>query len=178
MYSPKSFINPYTNYEFESNFSLAPSPSPERGDVDIIVEKSQFLNHEKVIDFQQVPFRSGYICYIDPSDLTKKHASYRYDKGKYCGRQYELARKIEFINQNRWSGEPALYEDCYLTHDGSAVRRVNGRSIPLDLDIEIIESRYQKTIEREEPVECGEGLGEFALTVSALAVMILCRGGF
>lgn len=173
------YINPRIKYNFYSDFYIGEKSQS------VYVIKEQ--NENKVINFNEIPFKSGNIKFVDKQSYCGKPeqvningeiynvgSSMPFKKGSYCGRQYDLASKIDYINQNLRDGEPQYCPNVRLTHEGNAIL-VNGRTRPLAvLDLPAIEKAYSETYNRlHPPSPCYQLAQSVAFVAIALAIRAL-----
>ena len=185
-------INPNIEYNLRSEgLSIkAASPGSKYGNV-YVLPRSQRIN--EVIDFSKIPFKRGQIFCVEETqekiitafDYLTKHveiddkvykirSSNNFEKGAYCGRQYELARKISYVNQYGLPNERELCPDCEITHDGTAVSTNSKHLNLMDLDINEIERSYSATRSRVEPLAYySEKLMPVAVVAGLVAISVI-----
>jgi hypothetical protein len=102
------YINPGFKYNLSSDFYI----DEESRSVYVIDEPNYSNNNaSSVINFSQIPFKSGRIKLLSKKsfygeservnvegEMYNVRSSMPFNKGTYCGRQYDLAYKIAYIS--------------------------------------------------------------------------------
>lgn len=150
--SGHDYIDPNINYSFSSDFYI-----DDQSESVFVMDES---NDTSVIDFNKIPFKSGTITVLSEQSggglgqveidgkIYNVMREMPFNKGSYFGRQYELARKVAFINQNLRQGELKYCPGVQFTHEGNAIVPIEGRRPLAALDIPAIEMAYTETLRR------------------------------
>ena len=151
------YINPGPKYHLSSDFYV-----DEASQSVYVIDKPYYSNSTpNVINFNKIPFNYGRIKRLTKhrlcgnpeqvnvnGEMYNVHVVAPFNKGSYCGRQYDLAYKIDYINKNLREGELPCCPNVRFTHEGNAII-YNGRTRPLaNLDLPAIEKAYSKTYYR------------------------------
>ena len=160
---PRDYINPAIKYRLFSDFEI----DQKSETVYVINDFNHSAPKDSFLDLNKIPFKQGIIRWTTNAavcdlkeQITIRKKIYNIDpqitfsKGAYCGRQYELAYKIDYINQNIRQGEQWLYSSIRLTHEGNAIESNGSIRVNKTLDLPVIEKAYSETYNRLHPNFC------------------------
>lgn len=131
-----------------------------------IIKKEIPKGTQNVVNYAVIPFDEGRINYIEPEpgkvnvsiydrseyvtidgQVYKVWSSHPFHKGTYCGQQYELVKKIKYINDHLLPGEKPFCKDLSgIDHQGNAIEYLGNRAALRALDVNAIDTAYQKTL--------------------------------
>ena len=170
-YIPSSGVRPN---DLRSDYikTVASPNDPSVGDV--YFNDNQISDEQ--IDYAKLPFKRG--------TIHLPNSQWNFYKGTYCGRHYEIAAKIDYINRHILPGDRLWCSAAWeygqvvrFTHRGDAVHTKDDTRYLAALDEKAIQEKYKSTRRRVEPCSicCGSiccKLLSTAVLVSAVALYV------